>query len=196
MPKEPSDDMKDLWRNQTTESPQVSVEHFRHKARKLQKKGRRDVYRWYAFALAFLGITLAAFGTVQEMTQRVGLGMLAVGAVVLAFQAHRKLRADPLATDADLATSIEFYRRHLEHHRDYGRQMVWSLAPLFAGIAVFLYPPLVAIAKDVQLAPRILPFSILMAMWVVLFFYLRRRKLDKLRRKLDKLAELEKEIRS
>jgi hypothetical protein len=111
----------------------------------------------------------------------------------LPFLAHRKLRPATQASDATLAASIDFYRQQLERHRDYRRHMwIWVVAPLFLGAAVFFSPLL----EHPERAPNILPFTILLTLWAIAVFYLSRRKLRNLRRKLDILDELKKEIPS
>jgi hypothetical protein len=198
MPDNPtSDDMKLLWRNQMTEAPQISLQRFRRKAHKLQKKGRREVYALSAVAAIFVSSLLFALAQTQATGQRIGLGLLAFWALLLPFQAHRMLRLTPLASDATLASSIDFYRKQLERHRDYSRHIWrWGVVPFLLGGALYLWPAFRAIAGNPKLAPNIMPFSILLGVWVAAFFYLRRRQLRKLRRKLDILDELQREIPS
>jgi len=198
MPDKPSpDDLKGLWRKQETEPPRISLERFEHKARKLQEKARREVYTLSAVALGLVVVLLYALVTAQETAQRVGLGILIVWAILTPFRAHRTLRPGALPVDAVVATSIAFYRSQLERHRDYHRHIwLWFVAPMFLGVGIYLSPALVAIAKDTRLAPNALPFFLLLAIWVVVFWHLRQRRLRKLNRKLNTLDELEKQIQS
>ncbi len=189
-----TNDLKNLWRNQMTEQPQISVERFRHKARKLRKKARREVYRLSAMAVIVVSFALVAMARTHETAQHIGLGIVAVWGLLLPFLAHRMLRPAAQSDQATLASSIDFYRKQLERHRDYRRQMwIWVAAPLFLGAAVFFAPTLL---EHPKLAPNVLPFALLLTLWAVAFFYLSRRKFRKLRRKLDILDELQKEIPS
>lgn len=187
-----TDDLKTLWRNQMTEQPQISLERFRHKARKLRKKARREVYRLSAMAVIVVSFALVAMLRTQGTVQHIGLGIVAVWGLLLPLLAHRFLRPATKESEATLASSIDFYRKQLERHRDYRRQVwIWGVAPLFLGAAVFFSPILL---ENPKLAPNILPFTILLTLWAAAFFYLSRRNLRKLRRKLDILDELQKEI--
>lgn len=198
MPDNPSlDDMKNLWRNQMTEAPQISLQRFRRKAYKLQKKARREVYALSALAAILVSSFLFALTQTQGTVQRIGLGLLAAWALLLPFQAYRMLRLTAPASDATLATSVAFYRRQLERHRDYHWHIWrWGVVPFLLGGAVYGWPVFVGLAANPKLLPNILPFSVLLVVWVAAFFYLRRRRVRKLRRKLDILDELQKEIPS
>jgi hypothetical protein len=190
-------DVKDVWRNQMTEAPQISLQRFRRKAHKLQKKARREVYALSALAAILVSSFLFALTQTQGTVQRIGLGLLAGWALLLPFQAHRMLRQTPLAFDSTLATGIDFYRKQLERHRDYHTHIWrWGVVPFLLGGAVYGWPVIVGLAANPELLPNILPFSVLLVVWVAAFFYLRRRRVQKLRRKLDILDELQREIPS
>jgi hypothetical protein len=196
MPEEPSlDPMKNLWQKQAVEPPQISIGRFQHKARKLQRKARREIYTLYAMALVCASLLVFAFGSIQGAAHRIGLGILIVWALLLPFQAHRKLWTSHAAAEATLAATMDFYRGQLMRHSDYGKYLWrWGVLPLFAGVAVFLSPHAAGIAENPKLISKVLPFLLLLAVWTAAFFYLRRHKLRKLRRKLDMLDELEKKI--
>jgi hypothetical protein len=194
--KPPPDDMKDIWRNQTTDPPQISLEHFRKKAQRLQKKAKREVYTGYVVALVLIVVFSVPFAESQQTVQRVGLGLLMLWAILIPFLAQRRLWSEPMSPDTALAPGIAFYRRQLERHHGYQRRIWLWLAPMFLGAGLYLSPAIAGIARDPAHAPKALPFGILLMIWVVLFLNIRRRKLRKLRRKLGKLAELEKEISS
>ena len=190
----PPDDIKELWRNQLTEQPQISLQRFRRKAHKLRKRARREVYLLSVLAVIVVSIVLVASVRTQGTMQRIGLGIVALWGLLLPYQAHRILQPATPASDATLAASIDFYRMQLERHRDYNSRLWrWGVVPLLLGAATFFAPILIAAP---QFAPNMLPFTVLLTAWVAAFVYLHRRKLRKLLRKLDMLDELKKEIPS
>jgi hypothetical protein len=195
MPDEPLDTMKNLWQNQTLEPAQISLQRFQRKARKLQNKTRREIYTLYSMTLVCASLLVFALTSVQGTAHRIGLGILIVWALLLPFQAHRKLWTSNPAGDANLAATIEFYRGQLMRDRDYRKYVWrWGVAPLFAGVAVFLSPHVAGMVENPKLISNVLPFLLLLAVWTAAFFYLRRHRLRNLRRKLDALDELEKRI--
>ena len=191
------DEMKDLWRNQKTEAPPISLRQLQHKARKLQEKTRREIYKLWAMGIGLAAAFLYALVSAQGAAQRVGLGILIVWAILVPLRAYRLLRPGAVPVDDAVTTSIAFYRRQLERHSDYNRRIwLWFVAPMLIGIGFYLSPALAAIVAESKLAPKALPFFLLLGIWFVVFLYLRHRKSRKLRRKLDVLDELEKEIQS
>ena len=189
MTEEPSsDDMKNLWRNQPSEPPQISLDRFRRKSRKLRKKGKREVLIVGAIALFFLVVFIPSFLSAHEIAHRVGLGILIIWAVCMPLQAHRKVWPGPSTADVALTTCVELYRRELERHRDYTRYVWrWAVGPLLLGVAIFSWP---TIARNPALMKNAVPFFSLLVVWVVLAFRTRRRRLSKLHRKIDQLDAL------
>jgi hypothetical protein len=65
-----------------TEQPQISLQRFRRKAHKPRKKARREVFRMYAMTAVIVFFALVALRQTQGTAQRVGLGIVAVWALV------------------------------------------------------------------------------------------------------------------
>ena len=192
MTEEPSpDDMKDLWRDQKSEPPQISLDRFRRKSRKLRKKGKREVLILGALALFFLAVLVPEFLTANDVVYRSGLGILIIWMVGMPLRAYRKTWPEPSATDVALTTCIEQYRRELERHRDYHRYLGrWVVAPFLLGVAVCMW----AIAQEHDdLVKNAWPFCFLLAVWLALFFPIRARRVKKLLSKIDKLDALKTE---
>jgi uncharacterized membrane protein YfcA len=93
-----------------------------------------------------------------------------------------------------LCTSLDFYRSELERKRDYERH-IWRRSGVpfcFAGLALAIIPELIPALQTPRLLLNAAPFFVLLAIWFVLFFFIRKRNRVKLQREIDELDALEK----
>ena len=139
-----------------------------------------------------------SFARVQEVVPRIGWGVLSLWGLYHVYQAYKWIWPGRLAADATLSTSLDFYRRELERKRDYGRH-IWrrsGLAFCFAGLALIVIPALIKALETPRLLPNAVPFFVLLVIWFVVFFSMRKRNQQKLQREIDELKALEGESRS
>jgi hypothetical protein len=195
MPDEfPLKDPKTIWQDQPTEPIKMSLNEIRRKAKALQMKGRLKVLAAMVIGL-FLCVAFARMAAVvEDVVPRIGWGMLSLWGLYGAYAAYRWIWPSRLAEDATLNTSLDFYRRELERRRDYERH-IWRSSGLpfcFAGLALAIVPELIPALKTPRLLLNAVPFFGLLAVWFVLFFYLRKRNRLKLQREIDELNALEK----
>jgi lipopolysaccharide export LptBFGC system permease protein LptF len=199
MPDEsPMNDPQKIWQDQPTEAMKMSLDEIRRKAQRLRTKGRLA-----ALLTIVIGLVLCVFFALtasrpQEVVSRIGWGMLSLWGLYAAYQAYRWTWPGTLAADATLSTSLDFYRRELERRHDYARH-VWRRAGLtfcFAGLALVVLPALIGAFRTPRLLLNVVPLFVLLIIWFVVFFSMRRRNQRRLRREIDELKMLGGENRS
>ena len=192
MTEPPADDeIRGLWQNQPLELGKMSLEEIRQRAQRLQKKNRREVLLFCAFALLLVFFFSRSLARSHETLPRVGLALLIGWAVYFPYQAYRRIWPRSSAAEAALTTCLEFYRKELQRRRNYTQQIwQWFLGPLFISLAVFLLPAVVKAIDSPSRWLNLLPFGLLLALWAAVFFPRRRRELRKLQQELDGLDTL------
>jgi hypothetical protein len=171
----------------------MSADQLRRKAQHGQAKARVEVF----FSIV-VGIILAAgfartLVTAHELVLRLGLGLLSLWCLYFAYQVYKWIWPGRLEPDATLSTTLQSYKSALEKRRDYGRH-VWRRSGLtfcFLGLALVIVPELIKSLEAPRLLFNVLPVSILLAIWLAIFFPLRRRKQRQLQQEIDELRLFE-----
>jgi len=196
MPSEfPMNDPRNIWQNQPTEPFKMSADQLRHKAQQRQRKARFE-----ALFSIIVGLTLCVFFartlvTADELLLRTGLGLLSLWCLYSAYQAYKWIWPGRLEPDATLSTTLQSYRLELEKRRDYTRHL-WRKAGLtfcFLGLALIIVPGLIKALGDPRLALNVLPVCVLLAIWLAIFFPMRKRRQQKLQHEIDELDTFERE---
>jgi FtsH-binding integral membrane protein len=186
-------DPKKIWQEQPTEPIKMSPDEVRRKAQTLQTKSRLKVVAAMIIGL-FLSIAFARMAVVvDDVIPRIGWGMLSLYGLYGAYAAYKWIWPGRLAADATLSTSLDFYRSELERKRDYERH-IWRRSGAmfgFAGLALATITELIPALQTPRLLLNAAPFFVLLAIWFVLLFYLRKRNRVKLQREIDELDALE-----
>jgi hypothetical protein len=97
-----------------------------------------------------------------------------------------------------VSTTLQSYRSELEKRRDYGRH-IWRRAGLtfcFLGAALVLAPGLIKSIEDPRLLVNAAPVFVLLAIWLAVFFPMRRRNQQRLRQEIEELRVFEAENRA
>lgn len=199
MPSEfPRNDPRNIWQDQPTEPFKMSADELRRKAQERETKSRLEALSSIVVGIILCFVCTWAFARAHEVVPRMGWGLLSIWSLYFTHQVYKWLWPGRLAPDATLNTTLLFCRSVLEKRRDYGRH-VWRRSGLpfcFLGLAMVLVPALV---KSVQ-APRLLvnavPFFVLLAIWLAIFFPMRKRNQQKLQQEIEELRVFEKENRS
>lgn len=127
----PENDIRIKWQSQPNEPTRMSVEEIRQKARKLQRKARREVLLLYGFALLFVVFFGRSFLKANDTLSRVGFALMVVSALYFPYQAQKRLWPRSASTEPASTTGLDFYRRELERRRDYSRH-IWGLWDRFS----------------------------------------------------------------
>ena len=168
----------------------MSAQEVCIKAQRIDAENRRDVT---------IGVTVATiitlFGLVGLATFRTGaIAERIITAIVVLcvwFGAWRHTRARTLASDAELTTCMEFYRKELERRRDYFARPPWLL----------LFFIVFALSQFVFLAFRfgrpgttdLLLYPIMIIVVVLVSWPLWTREARKFQRELDTLDAFERD---
>jgi polyferredoxin len=194
MPDEfPMHDPQRIWQGQPTEAMKMSLDEIRRRARKLQTRGRLAALSTIVIGLVLCVLFALTAARPQELLGRIGWAILSLWGSYAAYQAYKWTWPGTLAADATLSTSLDFYRRELERKHDYARH-VWRRAGLtfcFAGLALVVLPALIGAFRTPRLLLNVAPLLVLLVIWLVVFFSLRRRNRRKLQREIDELKLLE-----
>jgi uncharacterized membrane protein len=192
----PINDPQKIWQDQPTEAIKMSLDEIRRKVRKLQMKGRLAAVAWIVMGLALSVLFAHSAARPQEVVERIGLGMLSLWGLYGAYQGYRWIWPGTLAADAAMSASLGFYRKELERRHDYARH-VWRRAGLtfcFAGLALVILPALIGALRTPRLLVNAVPFFVLLAVWLVVFFSMRKRQQGQLQREIDELKALERGV--
>jgi len=197
MPSDFMNDPRGIWQRQPTEAFKMSPNQLRLKAEERHSKARFE-----ALYTGIIGLTLSilfawALVSAHELLLRMGFAVLVLWCLYIAYQAYPGIRGGRLEPDAPLSTTLESYRTELEKRRDFTRH-VWRKAGLwfcFLGLALIIVPELIKALASPRLALNVLPFCVVLAIWLAIFFPLRKRRLQKLQQEIEDLRICERENR-
>lgn len=137
-------DMRNIWQNQKTEGPRMSIEEIRGRAGKFERKIYWRNAREYIVALGMVVFFGFEFWRIPYALTRVGYGLMIAGLLYVVWQLHRRGSSRTVPEELGLATSLEFFRRELEKQRALVANVwTWYLGPLVPGWVVLT----VAIAR-------------------------------------------------
>ena len=205
MPSEfPMNDPQNIWQKQPTEAFKMSVDQLRLKAQKRQKGVRSQVLRdvitglfvsvFFAWKLIKVNPWWGAGHPLSLWSSRMGLGLLSLWGLVLPFLLYKWVWPARLAPDAPLNTTLQWYRSQLEKGRDFDRRVWLILIPAFVGFALILVPALISsLGNPPELLQNSLPLFVLLAIWLPIFLYLRKRRRGRRQKEIEQLRAFERE---
>jgi hypothetical protein len=98
--------------------------------------------------------------------------------------------------DVGLSTSLESYRREIEHQRYlFHRVLLWSFGPMLLAIGTFILAMARIGIRDPRSFPKAMPFMTLVIIWIAAYFVIRMREQRELQREIDELNAIERENR-
>ena len=127
-----------LWQDQPVEGIKMSAEMIHRRAAKFERKIWWRNVREYLASLIAISLLGYFFATAGDALSRFTFGLFIAGMVWIVVQLHRKGSARTMPEGADTLTSLRFYRKELERHRDAVASVwAWYLAPLVPGFVVY-----------------------------------------------------------
>jgi hypothetical protein len=192
----PGDSLKNIWLNQPTETPTMTLKLIQQKSRDLRAKTRRTLLGTLAGPLAaglFYAFGMKEFAPLREVLQPLFAFALAWSLAGLYFL-NRGMWSTVMPGDAGLNTGLEFCRREIERQRDLVRRvLLWSFGPVMLAIGTLILALAMVSTKDRGLFPNGLPFLIAIVVWVVAYFIIRLREQRQLQQEIDELNDIEEE---
>ena len=192
----PSNDMKNLWQSQPTESPRIRPEELRRKMNKFERRIFWRNVREYAAGV----LVIAIFGYYEfrfnTLLVRLGSGMIIAGTLYVMYQLHRRASTRPAPADLGSSTCIDFHRKSLERQRDAVRTVwSWYLLPFVPGLSVLFIGSIASqraahpgnlgqLVINILASQGIIP-AVFFAVWK-----LNRRAAERLQTQIDELNSL------
>jgi ABC-type Fe3+-siderophore transport system permease subunit len=175
----------------------MSADVLRHRALQRQAKARLEAYFSVIIGLVLSIFFAWTFTRAHTVLARMGWALLSLWGIYAAYHAYKWVWPQNLPEDAPVSTCLKFYRRELEKRRDYLRHRWWRLLPfLLLGMAM------VIVGTGAQAAPpnpllAALPFFLVLAIWAVAFFVMKKKLgRENLRQEIEELRAFETENRS
>jgi hypothetical protein len=195
----PEDGPKNIWVNQPTEKPTMTLRLIQERSRDLRTRTRKKLLGTLAAPLAaglFYAFGVREFPSLRQVLQPLFAFALAWSLVGLFFL-NRRMWSAGIPADAGLSSCLEFCRWEIERQRDLLRRvLLWSFGPVLVAICAFILALAMVETRDRGIFPNGLPFLILIAAWIVAYFIIRLREQRALQRELDELSGIEIENRS
>jgi len=192
----PGDGPKNIWLNQPTEKPTMTLRLIEQQSRDLRARTRKKLLGTLVGPLAaslFYAFGMKQFVSLRQVLQPLFALALAWSLAGLFFL-NRGMWSAEMPADAGLSTGLEFCRREIERQRDLLRRvLLWSLGPVLLTIGAFILALAMVGTRDRGIFPNGLPFLILIVVWIVAYFMIRLREQRALQRELDELNEIETE---
>lgn len=192
---------KDIWQRQKSENPTMSVQEIQEKVRKLRVKSRREMGFNLVAATVFTVFFIRVFVLyVHGVYERISWGLVIAGAFYMlgyvVYESVQRLRDERICEDAGISSCLRFYRKTLERKRRHVRHMAVVAVALVAGAIMAVLPGVALILQhpDGNIWIRQAPFWIILGLWGLLYFIMRRRIRVEFRREFQLLETLEKEF--
>ena len=194
----PGDDPKNIWLDQPTQRPTMTLKLIQQRSRDLRARTRRKLLGTLAGPLAaglFYALAMKEFAPLRQVLQPLFAIALAWSLAGLYFL-NRGMWSAVMPGDAGLSTGLEFCRREVTRQRDLVRKvLLWTFGPIMLAIGTFILALAMVSTKERGLFPNGLPFLILIVVWIFAYFIIRFREQRELQREIDELNDLERENR-
>ena len=194
----PGDGPKNVWLNQPTETPTMTLRLIQQRSVDLRARTRRKLLGTIAgpiTASLFYAYGMKEFAPLRGLLQPLFAVALAWSLAGLYFL-NRGMWPAEMPGDAGLSTGLEFCRRELERQRDLVRRfLLWTFGPILLAIGTFILALARVSTKNRGLFPNGLPFLIAIVVWIVAYFYLRYREQRELQHEIDELNDIDGENR-
>jgi len=190
---------KNVWLNQPTESPTMTIKLIHQKSRDLRARTRRKLAGSVVAPLGvgiFCAFSMKAFGPLPGVLQPI-FAVSFIWSVAGLYFLNRGMWSVTTPADMGFSTGLDFCRREINRQRDLVRRMLlWSFGPLMLAIGAFIAALVMISTAERAIFPNGLPFLILLVIWIATYFIIRLQEQRKLQREFDELNDIEKENQS
>jgi hypothetical protein len=189
MPNDPStNDPKQVWKNQPEEPSQMTLDEIRRRVQSLHGKTRRELIHNITVTTILVLLCLFGIGRASDPWQQAGYGAATIWALAGLFFLNRGMWDE----QAGATPGIDLYRREIERRRSLLQRVIrWSFGPTILAIAAFVLPKPIAAIGAQGVNQNAVPFLVLLASWIVAYFYKKRQGHQCLQREIDELNRLE-----
>ncbi len=187
----PPHDMSKVWRNQSVEVVQLSLDDVRRKAHTFENRISRRNRREYIAAAIVIAVCTGRIVLSNNLIANIGGGLLIAGILYIVYQIRKKGSAGTMPADAAFTSCIAFYRSELERQRDLTRRVwSWYIGPMIPGMVVVYWG--LAAAGEYTLQSLAVRGTVVILAFVFVGI-LNQRAARKLQGQIDALDALEKE---
>ena len=190
-------DPRNIWQNQPTEPFKMPATDLRRKALELQSKARFAALFTIIIGIICCVVFAWSFARAHAALARMGWALTSLCMIYAAYHVYKWTWPGNLPEEAPINTCLEFYRRELERQRDYSHRWWRSGLPVLTLLGVVM----AAVGTGARNAPphpllNALPFFVLLAIWAVAFFFLKKKRGPQdLQREIEELRAFERENR-
>jgi hypothetical protein len=187
---------KDIWQNQPTERPTMTLKLIQQRSGELRARTRRKQLGTLAGPLAaafFYAYSMKEFAHQRQVLQPL-FAVALVWSLAGLYFLNRGMWSAKMPGDAGLNTGLEFCRLQLERQRNLVRRvLLWTFGPAMLAIGTFILALAMVSTKSMGLLPNGLPFLAAVVVWIFTYFNIRWKEERKLQREIDELNEIEQE---
>lgn len=190
-----NNDPREIWQNQPTEIPIMTLEEIRRRGQKLQAKTRRVLLGWIAIALLIVGISVFGIIWTHSPIMRAAFALSIVWSVVGQFFVNRKKWSWAMAEDALVSTGLKSYRTEVERRRYISAHFLLCIfGPSVLAVGA-LAAQIISLARVQGALSKTMPFLTALAIWIVGVFIRRMRDQRELQGEINNLSLIEKSNR-
>ena len=171
----------------------MSANEIRRKAHKRQRRDRSIALLGITMGLSIFVVFAWTVARAHEIVPRIGWGLMSLWGIYFAYQVYYRVLPARLGPEATVSASIEFYKTELERRRDWDRH-IWRRSGLpvcFLGLAMVLVPPIIQSPNSPRLLLYAIPVFVLLLIWALAFFRLKKQQQQELQQDTEELRRLE-----
>jgi hypothetical protein len=174
-------DPQQLWKNQPEqEAIAMNLDEIRRRVEALRKKTKKELTNNVAVTGAVALLAGVGLFRTHDPIQQAGFGLALVWALAGLYFVNRGL----WETEAGAMPGVETYRLEIERRRSlFHRSIKWLFGPTVLASAMLGLPGVTAAGINQKAAP----FFVLLASWIVAYFYMRSQGIDCLQREIENL---------
>lgn len=167
-PDRPTDRVSQLWQEQILEGRPMVLDEVRNRVAVLERAVRWRNGSEYAAGVLGLAVIARALPALPNVVFQIGAVMLALGAVYVAYNLHRRTSARTLPAALGITEAVAFHRAELLRHLDALRSVQrWYLLPFVPGMATILIAALIEHPEQWASRLAVVPVWVLLHWWIL-----------------------------
>jgi hypothetical protein len=181
------DDIRNLWRGQADDLPDLSLDIVQMRSRVLERRVQRRNIAEYAAALVVVAIVLPRILAAPNTVVAAGGAALLAGIAYVTYRLHAFGSARNMPAALATRSCVEFHRAELERQRDLLQNVwTWYLLPFWPGMALILIGATIERPDRWPFALGIAVLAVLMAFQIA---WMNKRSARTLQEMIDRIKE-------